>query len=230
MKAFIITIKDHKYSEFHANKLFNQLKEKHTPYIFDATTLDSVIEEFNKRNLRYDLKFKMKIETLPKQGRGTLGSLSKASCAMSHFRLYEKCVELNETIMILEHDAVFLSDLTEDIINDFEQSNYELLKLHHHIGTTDWYENKQEKTKYISNKYSSGGTGAYLIKPFIAKELIDYALQNKAYVSDDVYIMQIIPNKIGGLIKEIATTSDNDRIRSTSTNSSFGKDDLATIQ
>ena len=77
MKSFIITIKNNKYSEHHSSLLQNQVQAS----IFQATTPDNVIEEFNKRNLRYSLKYKMRIETLSLTGRDNLGSLSKASCA-----------------------------------------------------------------------------------------------------------------------------------------------------
>ena len=223
MKSFIITIKNNKYSEHHSSLLQKQVQAS----IFQATTPDNVIEEFNKRNLRYDLKYKMRIETLNLTGRGNLGSLSKASCAMSHFRLYEKCIELDETIMILEHDAIFLSPLTEEIIKDFNESNYGLLKLHHHIGTTDWATNTQKETKYISNTFSAGGTGAYLLKPSTAKYLVDYALQNKVLQNDDDYIMLIASDQIGGLKTEITTTSDNARVKSTSTDYRLGENELA---
>ena len=176
MKSFIITIKNNKYSEHHSSLLQEQVKAS----IFQATTPDNVIEEFNKRNLRYDLKYKMRIETLSLTGRGNLGSLSKASCAMSHFRLYEKCIELDETIMILEHDAIFLSPLTEEIIKDFT-----------------------------------------------AKYLVDYALQNKVLQNDDDYIMLIAFDQIGGLKTEITTTSDNARVKSTSTDYRLGENELA---
>ena len=222
MKSFIITIKNNKYSEHRSSLLQKQIKAS----IFQATTPDNVIEEFNKRNLRYDFKYKMRIETLSLTGSGNLGSLSKASCTMSHFRLYEKCIELGETIMILEHDAVFLSPLTEEIIKDFNESNYGFLKLHHHLSTTEWFTNSQKETKYISNSFSGGGTAAYLIKPSTAKYLVDYALQNKVLQSDDVYIMLIAFDQIGGLKTEITTTSDNAQLNSTSTDYRLGEKEM----
>lgn len=36
--------------------------------------------------------------------------LSKKSCLYSHYRLWKKCVELQETIVILEHDSICKSD------------------------------------------------------------------------------------------------------------------------
>ena len=52
----------------------------------------------------------------PYKGGGKLAPLgSKIGCSMSHFMLWKKCVELDEPILILEHDSVFLRPFPDDI-------------------------------------------------------------------------------------------------------------------
>ena len=54
----------------------------------------------------------------PLYRRGNLGANTIAACFTSHYLLWEKCVELNEPILILEHDAKFESNIPEDL--DFD--------------------------------------------------------------------------------------------------------------
>jgi len=216
MKIFIITMFDNNYSLKCSNKVFEQLKDNHEVTQFPATVISNVVEEYHKRGYKYNLSRKLKVETLPKTiNKLNLGSLSKASCMMSHYRLYETCLQKDEIICVLEHDAVLLKDNIEEVLQDFKQSDCELLKLHHHIGDRTWREGDVTETPYIQNKYS-GGTGAYLLKPEAAKLLVQFAQEEWCLdTRDDEFIMQVL-DKIGGLKEEIFTTSDNERVKSTS--------------
>ena len=40
---------------------------------------------------------------------------AKIGCSMSHFLLWKKCVELDQPILILEHDTIFVRDFPKDI-------------------------------------------------------------------------------------------------------------------
>jgi len=40
-------------------------------------------------------------------------------CFLSHFELWMKCVKLDEPIIILEHDGVFIRPLPDDLLDKF---------------------------------------------------------------------------------------------------------------
>ena len=107
------------------------------------------------------------------------------ACALSHFKLWKKCVDINETILIIEHDAVFTrrfdpQDLVSDAVwgviglND-PRGNTRKGQLFHNIAS--------EKTgiQVVPNIDNSqepplpmgiAGNSAYIIRPWAAKELL----------------------------------------------------------
>jgi GR25 family glycosyltransferase involved in LPS biosynthesis len=111
---------------------------------------------------------------------------SKIGCSMSHFLLWKKCVELNETILILEHDAVFLRPLPNIEfkgicqINDPNGATRKGNWWSKHMVTRNkcgvfektWVTTEPER--HIPDGLA--GNSAYLIKPWAAQALI-----NKCY-------------------------------------------------
>lgn len=101
------------------------------------------------------------------------------SCFMSHHRLWEKCVELNEPILILEHDAVFVNELPPNIlfsgVLSFGAPSYGRYNTPKTLG----------KNKLTSKPYLPGAH-AYGVTPWAAKHLIDRARQDAC--PTDVFI------------------------------------------
>ena len=119
-------------------------------------------------------------------------------CFLSHFQLWMKCVELNEPIIILEHDGVFIRELPEDILEKFDG----VLKLDPLLpyDGTNTYDYKVQKSFTLGrsvevfhqkprNKwYGVGefiwGAYGYIIKPKAAAALIDFAQKIGACPTD----------------------------------------------
>lgn len=112
-------------------------------------------------------------------------------CFLSHFQLWKKCVEINETILILEHDSIFVRPLPETILfND-------ILFLDPFCPYSEGYEDNVNNSlsKDVSYFRPTGdhwhavgehlsGAYAYLIKPHAAKKLIDFAVNIGAAPTD----------------------------------------------
>jgi glycosyl transferase family 25 len=120
--------------------------------------------------------------------------LGHHGCFMSHFLLWKRCIELNETIVILEHDGVFIRTLPEDIENNF----IDICRLDPCMFWKDRYEEDLTavldkpveyfkpdtiyKEKDFGNFYI--GQYGYLIKPCAAEKLVVRAKQIGAHAVD----------------------------------------------
>jgi glycosyl transferase family 25 len=198
MKAYIITIlhneNSKKFSDICLNSILNT-ESKLDPITFDATTPDTLFSV----NWTWPVTKK---KTCPHTGM-TLKAYKNAdinkriACAQSHYRLWQKCVELNETICILEHDAIF--------IRKFEPFDFEggVLAL-----------NSPIKATFMSAEYDAAltegvndipyitdlnkpqglpGNSAYVIKPWAAQELIDKQHEIGWWPNDAIMCRQLFP-------------------------------------
>jgi len=157
-RAFVITITDNSHSLtmyqdcLESAKKFNWKIEQFVAY--NGNSISNNHWKSNKINLPSDKKF---LERKGVQG-----------CFLSHYALWKKCIELNEPIIILEHDTIF-----QDKWKSIELTS-EILKLH---------------TKYKANtdQYCgewSVGAQAYIITPKGAKKIIKWISNNFAYHAD----------------------------------------------
>jgi GR25 family glycosyltransferase involved in LPS biosynthesis len=114
-------------------------------------------------------------------------SLGEQGCFYSHYRLWEKCVELNEPIVIWEDDIVLVRNYLpidwEDVL---------VLALGH-PGKTEKYRHyydtplgEAEAADYYQS--SMPGCCGYAIKPHAAKKLLD--VYSKTYLPADNAINQ----------------------------------------
>lgn len=88
------------------------------------------------------------------------------ACAKSHFNLWKKCVELNESILILEDDAIFYDQKAIDIFKNtkFEELEFDIFYL----------DGQLVKDPYcIRDAYDFHSGVAYIIKPEAAKKIIN---------------------------------------------------------
>ena len=105
-------------------------------------------------------------------------------CFLSHFLLWEKCIELNEPIIIFEHDALMIRPLPDNIENMFSH-----ILLLDYASRHEYYEHiiKSEGNLTVTNfdlltdsigykkinKTHFRGSHAHMIKPLGAKTLIE---------------------------------------------------------
>jgi hypothetical protein len=92
-------------------------------------------------------------------------------CFHSHFGLWQHCVELNEPIVVLEHDACIMQPWDTQL--DLDTG---LWKLHRPDGRGD-------RVNEITGLWSCGAW-AYTLTPFQARCLIDFSQQHGAQAVD----------------------------------------------
>ena len=94
------------------------------------------------------------------------------ACFLSHFSLWQRCVEKNKPILILEHDALFTGSFPNFEIPDFKgllsigRPSYGSFRIPNKSGVN-----------ILSSKRYLPGAHAYIIKPDAASDLIKTAKQ-----------------------------------------------------
>lgn len=172
MKSFHIILAGHKLGEELGHKNINIAKS----FGLDAKLFDAI----PGNNCKHIFK-----EHKIKHGFRGMSGIGQRGCFLSHFLLWKKCLELNETIAVLEHDGVFLRPLPENIESNFNdicrlepfkhwETDYETQtanSLQHEIKfekqTTEFYSS-------YAGRYYVGYYG-YLVKPSGAQKLIQHA-------------------------------------------------------
>jgi GR25 family glycosyltransferase involved in LPS biosynthesis len=177
VKAFVITLHGHEYSERVADRCIasaNIPVEK-----WRAVDKVHALEVMGQYSLRWTWDVKtLKRHNLTHHEYG--GSLeTRVGCAMSHYLLWRHCVLLAEPILILEHDAVF--------VRPFREFSFKgICQINDPRGATKrgaWWSDQMEKrhpgvypkTRVLPDDVPDGlaGGSAYCIKPHAAKQVIE---------------------------------------------------------
>lgn len=103
-------------------------------------------------------------------------------CFLSHWSLWKKCIEINEPIIILEHDAII-----QDYWNPIEIDN-SIIKLHR------YYKQKNPKYDEDTGLWSASGH-AYCLLPTHADTLIKFVKNKGAFEVDRIIGDKVIPFK-----------------------------------
>lgn len=211
MKAFVITIKGHEYSESKADQCIetgDRVGKIHVERFYGVNK-DEAYSVMSERSLDWSwANNNSSPSRCPITGlrhhpyyKGSDFS-ALIGCTMSHYSLYERCVELNEPILILEHDAVFIREFPEFDFKGICQINdpkgggkngkrlSELLTRNGKIGVSP-------KTPNIGSTkdFPDGlaGNSAYVIKPFAAQELINKYHELGVWPNDAIMCIQLFP-------------------------------------
>lgn len=111
-------------------------------------------------------------------------SSTQISCFLSHFSLWCQCLDLNEPISILEHDAIMIKPYKKHL-------------LYNSIVYLGSWEQYNGQPIYTTPPHASDFNGlyrsicrahAYSIDPAIARKLVSYTLENGITNSLDLYI------------------------------------------
>ena len=96
------------------------------------------------------------------------------ACFLSHHDLWRKCRDLNEPIIILEHDAVMVTELpSKDHMNKYDI--YNLGKPSYGRFNTITSKDRPYEGKLFSTSGYLKGAHAYYVTPMGAKKLLDKA-------------------------------------------------------
>jgi len=128
----------------------------------------------------------------------------RIACALSHYRIWYECMEKDEPILVLEHDAEFIAKLDYQYILD---SKFDIVGINNPLAATrkahqlkDLIESSGQEILTIPDidnfnvPQGLAGNSAYIIKPNGAKNVIDAAKQYGLWPNDALMCKQLIPN------------------------------------
>lgn len=118
----------------------------------------------------------------PRLDKPTMSKPGVQGCFLSHWSLWKKCIELDEPIIILEHDAVIQGQWQPLELND------SIIKLHR------YYKHKNPKYDEDTGLWSASGH-AYCLLPKHADILIKFVKNKGAFEVDRIIGDKVIPFK-----------------------------------
>jgi len=204
MISFVITLEGHEYSESRAARCIESAAyhnlEVEKFRAVDQTEGKLVMLE-NGLTWRW-AQNNNEIDYCPLTGlrQHPYGKLApKIGCAMSHYLLWQECFESNQSMLILEHDAVFIGSLPQV---DF----HGICQINDPRGATprgDWWSDEMakrgpgvfSKTKVMHGMQPDGlaGNSAYLLKPWAAKSLMAAFQNYGVWPNDATMCIQLFP-------------------------------------
>lgn len=144
------------------------------------------------------------------------------ACALSHFRLWKKSVDENDTFVVLEHDALF--------VKKFDPSNY-IHKKWGVLGLNNPIGNTRKAQRFHSQVESQGkgihdipkvdfdgelplpmglaGNSAYIIKPHAAAKLLEKVEELGMWPNDALMCKQLFPNLLKVVYPYYTDTQEN---------------------
>jgi GR25 family glycosyltransferase involved in LPS biosynthesis len=210
MKAFVITLFNDKYSVQSAEntlKTARQMNDDLHIEMVRAVTPDKI------KGTTYS--YPVEGETSVYEGMTLIGYKAKdiskkIACSLSHMNLWNKCVQLDEPIMILEHDAVFIRKFRPSkILNGIEDGD--VLMINDPRGATRrgmvYHENiiKNDKGIHLVKGVNTpeetvpdglAGNSAYVITPAAAKKAIELQSSIGIWPNDALLCKQLFPEKL----------------------------------
>lgn len=128
------------------------------------------------------------------------------ACALSHYKLWKKCADINETIVILEHDALFTKEFNpEKYLTD---PSWGAIGLNNPRGNTRkgrlFYDmvSQKEGVQVVPTidtpdepplPMGLAGNSAYMIRPFFAKKLLAGVKEYGMWPNDAIMCKQLFP-------------------------------------
>jgi glycosyl transferase family 25 len=183
MHIFVISLKDAIERREHVNSQFTAIQQDFE--FFDA--VDGRKEKhplFSKYNVKKRLRYK-----------GYELTAGELGCFASHYLLWEKCVELNDTIIVIEDDVQLETCFKESIKDAQQLAQYEYLRLFVNNRYRPFIKIAEYK-EYDVVEYQRGPSGAraYLITPMAAQKLIN--MSQEWFLPVDDYMDQFWLNKV----------------------------------
>lgn len=221
LKAFIITLTGNETSTRAAEACVKSIESTGTllaPETWEATTPEKILRD--SRHLVSDaMKSPLLMWSWPMDENQNGYDLSTGlfkkcyravdqhrvqACAISHARLWKKCYELNEPIVVLEHDAIFTRKFDPSVFDGYE---WEAIGLNDPRGATrkskvyfDMIVSDGSKIQRIPDIDGHGfdsvpnglaGNSAYMITPKLAKRLLDRISENGLWPNDALMCKQL---------------------------------------
>ena len=145
----------------------------------------------------------------------TADKRKRVGCFMSHYKLWQECVKLNENILVLEHDAVFTDKVEYDTIvdnkygvigvNDPRGATRKSHVYHTLICESRWPVQRVPQIDDVMIPQGLAGNSAYIIKPWAAKKVIQKVKEIGAWPNDALLCYQIFGIAFLGVTKKYYT-------------------------
>lgn len=200
MKVFIITIEGMESSERLASVAYESARAYgYEPHYFMAYTKDDSLGILESHGVKPIWDTNTPYYDLYSQWTSVPGT---RGCFTSHYGLWNICVELNEPIVIFEHDAIMLRPWDnpdwKDVLHlDWEGSIRRRSMRNEFDSYADVQENKVFRMGFSPGEangvYSMNCAYAYAIKPLAAEKLISEA-KNNGWFAADRFIREPIVN------------------------------------
>ncbi len=196
MKAFIITLKGHKLSE----KLASECKEQASKFKINVETFDAIYGFDTRRHIEATGLVLGRTKR-QKMNPGHIGNF------FSHYYLWQKCLENDEPLLILEHDGYLIRSIPNDVCDNFTH----VLKLDCENPYAADYDIKIRESMNRSVEYQHSITGlhkrkklgwytwgsyGYIIKPAGAQKLIFHVTANGYISTDNLIADGVLPVSI----------------------------------
>lgn len=220
MKAYAIVIKDHNVSEGgykilveSSEKVGNEFKIER----YDAIVPDQVDQYFEELGIKW---------TWPDSGRGRNEQLNlnmhayggppkrRHACALSHYFLWSMSINIQEPILVLEHDAIFTQKFDYQYVLD---SHYGMIGINDPRNATRLFNKFHDVVQnaegplldcpVIDNMQvpqGIAGNSAYVIKPECAERIIEAVATYGLWPNDAIACQQVIEGL--GVTKKYYTT------------------------
>lgn len=211
MKAYVITLEGNPYSEQAAERCINSARENGlTVEKFPAVAADSAERVMMENNLSWTWADGNTREMICPQTQlrhfpyRTRDFKAKIGCSMSHYLLWQRCINLGEPVLILEHDAVFVRAFPVGIefqgicqINDPSGATVRgsqwsrSMKQRGGSGVFEKTWVRAEHERDIPDGLA--GNSAYLVKPWAARELVRAFQVFGVWPNDATICKQLFP-------------------------------------
>lgn len=198
MKAFVISIPGHEDSQLHADRCIQSVEDTNSE--LDIEKFTAIVPE---TMWQVDWCWPhTKKKQCPNTGMTlkaykTYDMTKRIAAAGSHYRLWEKCVELNEPIIVLEHDAIFTRQFAPF---EFEGGAISINNPDH--ATFNWKlynkldDSGEQEVPWVADEQIPQGLpghSAYIIKPWAAKEVIELQDTLGWWPNDAIMCKQLCP-------------------------------------
>lgn len=216
MKAFAIVIRDHAISE-HGFEVLKKTSEK-VGNDFDIERFDAFTPETAHA---FTHSYSAPVWTWPWEGTvydfqigvkktsyQTNNPLARVACFLSHYHLWKKAVELNDHVLILEHDAGFIKKFPHEkikgemivSINDPRGATRKSQIYHALVNQQDnpsftlipapWIDEDRTIVQGLP------GNSAYIISPRMAKKLLELVDNIGMWPNDALICKQLFPKEL----------------------------------
>lgn len=210
MKTFVIRLKGQEPSETLATECIDSGKEfglNIVPFdgVFGSENIFAKTQEFRIRPFSEGMK---------------KGRVGVKGCFLSHYSLWLYCLEINEPVLVLEHDAMILNLLPENIADQFDEflildpfNKFTKSYVKNHNDSHQMnqeivdYQNTESRKKYsVTSEYAMGLQG-YIIKPSAVKKLQEKIFSNGYLPADmqcnkDTIQLQTVKSSIVSINKK----------------------------